>query len=177
MISKRRRARASAAAAHVPENRDLQELAAFEQGVLLLQDDQCEKAEKFFARSAHMLRAFGAAELPQEAAAGAAFNRKDYDRFLQIAEEMARGKPNDAVAQAQVASALACQYAVRGDAAFRDRAEAKLAEAKRIGNDAVQAVHYEDRIRHRLQTREIISGQEFMKRFPNGWKLSSGPKS
>jgi hypothetical protein len=168
---------ATAAAAHVPEAADLQELAAFFQGLVFLQADQCQKAEGCFARAGHLPPAYRVAEMEQQAAMGAAFDRHDYDRFLQFAEEMAERHPRDAVLQAQVASALACQYAVHGDAALRARAEAKLAEAKRIGNVAVQAVHYEERIRHRLETREIIGGQEFMKRFPHGWKPSGASKS
>ncbi len=168
---------ASAAAAHVPEVPDLQEFASFFEGLLCLQEDQCEKAEVCFGRCTHMPPDFGVQQLRQQAALGAAFKRKDYDRFLQLAEQMAHEQPNNPVFQAQVASALACQYAVRGDPDLRRRAEAKLEAAKKIGNEALQESRYEERIRHRLETREVISGKQFMERFPNGWHPNGGAKS
>jgi hypothetical protein len=170
-------AKMSAAAAHVPEAPDLDELAALFQGLLCLEEDKCADAEACFARCARLPPEFQVAALRQQAAAGAAFDRKDYDRFLQVAEDIARQQPRDAIARAQVASALACQYAVRGEPELRRRAEAKLEEAKQMDSAALQAGRYEERIRHRLQTREVISGQEFLKRFPNGWKPDGAAKS
>ena len=43
-----------------------------------------------FARATRLPSTFGVARLQRQAAAGAAFDRKDYDRFLQIAEDMVR---------------------------------------------------------------------------------------
>jgi len=83
---------------------------------------------------------------------------------------MAEERPDDAIWQAQVASALACQYAVRGDPTLRSRAEAKLEAAKAIDKGALQKSRYEERIRHRLETREIIGGKEYFRRFPDGWR-------
>jgi hypothetical protein len=167
---------ADAAARHVPEAADLQELAAFFQALLCLQEDKCEQAQALLSRCNRLPPSFGVSDLREQATAGAAFARKEYDKFLQVAEAVADRKPNDAVAQAQMASALACLYAVRGDDQLRRRAEAKLQEAKKLGGDAFVASAYEERIRHRLQTREIIPRQEFLRRFPNGWKSSGGSK-
>lgn len=167
----------AAAAKHVPESAELQELACFFRGVSCLQEDKCQEAEACLARCTHLPAELGAPDLREQAAAGAAFERKDYDRFLEIAEAIASRKPNDPAAQAQVASALACVYAVRGDEPLRRRAEAKLQEAKNLGGDALKESRYEERIRHRLHTREVINRQEFARRFPNGWKPAGGPKS
>jgi tetratricopeptide (TPR) repeat protein len=167
----------AAAAKHVPESLELQELAAFFRGVACLNEDKSEEAQQCFSRCPHLPPEYGASQLLQRATAGAAFDRKDYDRFLEVAEEMARQQPQDPVARAQVASALACQYALRGEEELRRRAEAKLEEAKALGNEPIQAMRYEERIRHRLQTREIIDSQEFLRRFPHGWPPSGEPKS
>ncbi len=156
----------SAAAAHVPESPDLRQLSFFFEGLLYLNDD-CEKAEGCFQKCTQLPPEYGVSYLRQRAAAGAAFDRKDYDRFLQIAQEMANESPQDATAQAQVASALACLYALRGDAEFRRQAEAKLEAAKAIDKQAIEETRYEERIRHRLQTREIIDTKEYFRRFPD----------
>jgi hypothetical protein len=167
---------ASAATAHAPEVRDLQSLAKYLQGLVFLDEDKCDKAEECFARCAGLPSTFGVPQLQRQAAVGAAFDRKNYDRFLKIAEDMAREQPSDAIAQAQLASALACQYAVRADPELRRRAEAHLQLAKNIDNDTIQKARYEERIRHRLQTREIINAKEFIKRFPDRWSPSGAPK-
>jgi Tfp pilus assembly protein PilF len=54
-----------------------------------------------------------------------AFERKDYDAFLSIAEDLWRKNPA-ADTCAAVASALAAKYAVTGDPSFRKRAEEML---------------------------------------------------
>jgi hypothetical protein len=167
---------ADAAAKHVPEVAELQELAAYFNGVLCLQEDKCEQAQACLSRCSHLPPGFKVPDLLEQAAAAAAFNRKDYDKFLQVAESVGARNPNDSVAQAQVASALACVYAVRGDEQLRRRAEAKLEEARNLAGGAIKDSNYEERIRHRMQTREIINRQEFSRRFPNGWKSSGGSK-
>ena len=162
----------SAAAEHVPESMELREFAAFLQGILCLQKDECEKAETYFTQCTHMPPEFGVPMLRQTAAIGTAFNRKDYDQFLQIAEQAALQRPSDPIAQAQVASALACLYAVGGDDDLRRQAESKLEEAKKLGTEGIEASRYEERIRHRLKTREIISSEEYEQRFPEVQPLS-----
>ena len=168
---------ALAAAAHAPEVPFFQSLAAYCQGVSFLQNGKSEKAEECLQRCGDLPKSLHAPLLLEQASLGAAFDRKDYDRFLQLAEERARQHPQDSIAQAQVASALACQYAAHGDGDLRRRAEAKLEEAKRIDSKPLQAARYDERILHRLQTREIISGEEFLRRFPHGWTPSGAPGS
>lgn len=167
---------ASAATGHVPESGDLKELASFYQGVLCLRDDKCDAAESHFMRCSHLPARFGVSEFLDNAKMGAAFERKNYDRFLELAQAAVAREPNNPMAHAQAASALACLYATRGDLRFKHDAEAKLMEAKRLNLDAVETSHYEDRIRFRLETREIIDRQEFASRFPNGWKPPGDPK-
>jgi hypothetical protein len=100
---------------------------------------------------------------------GVAFVRKDYARFLAIAEEEAARLPDNAMLVATLASALAARYAETGDAALRQRAESTLARALTLAaaspEDKAPADEYAERIRHRLATREIIDKEEYNRRF------------
>jgi hypothetical protein len=165
----------AAAAEHVPEVAELREIAAFYEGISCLYDDRCEEALACFARCTSMPEGWHVADLKNEAMQGAAFDRKDYDQFLKCAEEAAARHPNTVRAIASVASALACKYAAGGDENLRKKAEAKLEEVKKFDDKALKESNYEERIRYRLQTREIIDRKEFQRRFPNGWK-SPGEK-
>jgi hypothetical protein len=101
--------------------------------------------------------------------AGVAFDRKDYARFLAIAEQEAARTPEKAMAIAVLASALAARYAETGDAALRQRAEETLAHALTLAaaspQDKAQTDEYAERIRHRLATREIIDKEEYDRRY------------
>ena len=166
----------SAAVAHVPESKELQEWSGYFQGLAYVGQEKSSEAGACFARCDGLPRTLGVVFWRQQAAAGAAYQRKDYDAFLQATEAMAIEQPMDPSAQAHVAGALACLYAVSGDESLRRRAEAKLEEAKRMDRGTLKAGGYEERIRYRLQTREIIDAKEFRRRFPNGWKPSGEPK-
>ncbi|MGW8257702.1 MAG: hypothetical protein ACWGMZ_09480 [Thermoguttaceae bacterium] len=159
----------TAAVKHIPESQYLQVVSLYVQGTLDLKERKCEEALKCFRGCGGLSPAFQVPLMIHYAELGAAFDKKDYDGFLQASEAIAKDQPLDPIARAQVASALACKYAVSGDEQLRLQAEEKLAEAKKLGNKALQASRYEERIRFRLETREIIDTKEFDRRFPNGW--------
>ncbi len=99
---------------------------------------------------------------------GAAFERKDYDAFLRLAEDYWKRNPQSAMAAAQVASARACRYAVSGDSSLSARAEEMLGTARGLATSAEeqqQFQEYDERIRHRLRTREIIEKDEYDRRY------------
>jgi len=99
----------------------------------------------------------------------AAFVRKDYDKFLELEQLEAKGHPESPVAQAGVASALACKYAVTGDAKYAQDAKAALELSRNLtGTDAESQTgfkEYAERIEYRLKTREIINKAEYDRRF------------
>jgi hypothetical protein len=96
-------------------------------------------------------------------------------RFLAKSEEIAALAPDQPSALASVASAYACKYATTGDTSFRDKSLEQLERARAAaGAVSEEFAVYENRIRHRLQSREIITGKEFEKRFPHGWKAEGG---
>jgi hypothetical protein len=100
---------------------------------------------------------------------GVAFEKKDYDRFLLLAQDIAQKTPASAQKVGQLASALACKYAVTGDPALRQRAETTLEEARLLAkaspDQAREFSEYEERIQYRLKSREIIDTPEFNRRF------------
>jgi len=98
-----------------------------------------------------------------------AFQKKEYARFLKIAEESVQRRPESPAALALLASALSAQYAATGDAAYRERGEKALERAASVSTkDPMAKAMYEEyapRIRHRLETREIIDRAEYDRRF------------
>jgi hypothetical protein len=102
---------------------------------------------------------------------GVAFVSKDYDRFLQLAEKDWDTLETPRTA-ATLSSALACKFATTGDPAFRQRSEELLARAKDLTGDDQDAAagfqEYSERIRYRLESRQIIDKWEYDKKFRQG---------
>lgn len=117
-------------------------------------------------------------EMPQLAAAvpyfegGSAFYRHDYDRLLAISEANWKAQPASPDAAATLAGALSCKYAATGDASFRTRTEEMMEKARQLsqGDKAAEESfqEYSERIKHRLDTREIIDKHEYDRRFRGG---------
>jgi hypothetical protein len=103
--------------------------------------------------------------------AGAAYERADFDAFLRISANQWKEQPSSFTA-AQLSSAFACKYAITGETEFRSRAEEMLAKATQLAQTDVGAVNslaeYAPRIRYRLQSRKIITKQEYDRRFRAG---------
>ena len=144
--------------------------------------DKAEAASKLAANEGHEIEA---ARLMHEAAAlypesselaiaadmydeGAAYARQDYDSFVALTEKVWNEVPQSDTAAA-VASALACKYAVSGDLNYRQRSEEMLAKAQQLAHgDAAheqEFQEYSERIRYRLDTRQIISKQQYDEKF------------
>jgi tetratricopeptide (TPR) repeat protein len=99
---------------------------------------------------------------------GVPFERKDYDAFLEVTEKYWTRGPRTFLRAGSVASALACKYAVTGDTAFRTRAEEMLEKSKQLAitpDDVKVFTEYEERIRYRLKSREIIDTDEYNRRY------------
>jgi tetratricopeptide (TPR) repeat protein len=163
------------AADHVPESGDLRLHADYLQGISLLQQDKCDEALAHFQHCQQLPPTSGIHSLTTQAEIGAAFNKKDYDRFLEKAQELLQQTPQDRTAVAVVASAYACKYAVTGDRQFYDKAMEMLQKADGLKNESDDST-YSERILHRLESREIIDRKEFEKRFPHGWKSQAEAK-
>jgi hypothetical protein len=109
-----------------------------------------------------------AAETAEE---GAAFVRKDYDTFLTITQKIWKEHPLPDTAGA-VASALACKYVVTNNESYKQQAEEMLAKAQQMAQSDAEAQkrlqEYSERIRYRIDQKEIIDTPEYNRRFRSG---------
>jgi len=99
---------------------------------------------------------------------GVAFLKHDYDAFLAIAEKQWK-QQNLPETAAAVASALACKYAMTADIIYRQRSEEMFKTARQLAQGNVDALkgldEFEERNYYRLESRTIISKQEYDRRF------------
>jgi tetratricopeptide (TPR) repeat protein len=164
------------AANRVPEVKDFDILAGCMRGIALLAADDSRGAVAVFQRLVTMdpgVEHFRTLLLHAES--GAAFDDKDYDKFLQTSQTLAAMEPGTADSKMRMASAYACLYVARNDRDALAKARQLLAEAKELpASDAEQFEEYYNRILYRIESREIISSKEYARRFPNGWKPPAG---
>lgn len=163
--------RMRAALKQVPESRDLQAFSAYFDGLHYIQQDRPEEALASMEKCQNGLpSSFGVDNLILDLKAGVAFKKKDYDEFVVIAKKMVSKNPDYHYSHAMLASAYACKYAVTNDTALCEQAMAALDRARAKAGSDPSFKEYEQRILHRLDTKEIITAQEFYSRFPNGWQ-------
>ena len=160
-----------AAADHVPECEDYKAAAMFFRGIRLLvvEDKPAEAAEELRTCK----QRWGSGETLdfylKEAEGSAAFLAKDYDTFLERSRELAKLVPSEPMVVAGLASALACKYAVTGEERFRRESVQTLSRATELapaGDENFRKCAR--RIRHRIETRQIVTRQEYERRFPDG---------
>jgi tetratricopeptide (TPR) repeat protein len=112
------------------------------------------------------------AQMAQEFDEGDAFVHKDYDKFLAITAKLVEANPASPAYSAEMASALACKYAVTGDMSWRQKAEEALEKSRQLSQASPEATkgceEYAERIRYRLDSREIIDKPEYDRRFRVG---------
>jgi len=162
--------RISAAAEDVPEAAGLATASEFYKGVSLLQQDKSIEAAQALRDVVKRDASNQAAvQLLDIAESSAAFDRQDWDAFLEKALTIAGRQPGSFDASASLASAYACKYAVSGSPEFRERSLLELEKAKQSGADRAQIADIVDRVEHRLAARQILSPSQFAKQFPNGW--------
>ena len=144
--------------------------------------DKAQKAAKLEEEDGH---AAEAAKLIHDAAAqypeartlaiateyydgSAAFERKDYDVFLSIAQKLWK-EDEDWDTAAEMTSALACKYAVTGDPAFRTRSLEMLEKARTLAQGDPESAklyrEFAERTHYRLDSRKIISPHEYERQF------------
>jgi tetratricopeptide (TPR) repeat protein len=168
----------ASAAERIPEIPQLAVVPNLYRAEMLAMDDKYDEAMARIQKSRsyappNMRQAFQEAELHVQL--GRAFEKKDYDAFLDVAQQMNKLAPDKYNTLGSLASAYACKYAATGDTQFREQALQYLEKAKASkGPEAAVVEDFENRIQHRLQTREVISRKEFKQRFPNGWKPGQG---
>lgn len=164
------------AANRLPSIAEFSGLADLYEGILFLSQDKPEEALSSLKRAETILtNGYDIQPFILVAEVGAAFNRKDYRTFYDRARDLSRRSPDDWISMVQVASAAACLYAETDDEQFRDESLSLLESAKNkltAGQEEAFA-EYEARVRYRLETKEIITAEEFHRRFPNGYQGES----
>lgn len=163
------------AAGEVPESPELGFLGVYTRGVSLLARDSAIEALPYLTAYRDANPGDDQATLLLlTAQSAAAYDRGSYDEMERYAAEAAATAPGDPIAVAAMASAQACRFAVSGDSVLLVAAHETLARAEAIAatdpSMTERFQEYKDRILFRLATREIISREEFIRRFPNGWK-------
>ena len=133
-------------------------------GINSLQKDRFDDALKFFVESKSLLPdKLNVDSLIQNTRISKAFNDKNYEQFLQLALEHEKNNPTSHFAIAQVASAYACIYAIKGQPEFKDKTMDYLGKAEKQTDDSSRKdfEEYRDRILHRLSTRKIITREQY----------------
>jgi DNA-directed RNA polymerase subunit RPC12/RpoP len=151
------------ASQRVPENAEIQTYATFYKGLLLLNQDKPAEALELLQSCLGRIR--NESDLDGSilrAQIAIAFNDADYDEFLRLSIQMD-----------QKYKAYACKYAQTQDEQYKTKSMATLGRARTLANSMPELreyfVEYEQRILHRLHTKEVIDRNEFIKRYPNGW--------
>ena len=146
-----------------------------------MQLDQEGKAEEALARMREAAKLYPESsmfgQIAESLEASLAFDQADYDRFLELNAAHAQRYPDFWNYAAGHASALACKYAKSGDAAFKSHAKEELARAEALArkDEAMEPfTEYAERIRHRLETREILTRQAYNERFRKGDDAEDG---
>ena len=160
----------NAAAEQVPEEPEIGAVARYFNAALLVNQERSAEAIPLLKEALAIKPDESAYTLALlQAEAGLAYEQKDYDRFLIAEQTLAERQPDDPIAALGIASAHACKYAATGEEAPRALAERQIEAASKMkGADGPAFAEYLDRIRYRLDTREIISRGEYLRRFPNG---------
>jgi len=167
----------AAAAAQVPESQDLEALSQLYRGMSLLQLDRS-------AEAAPLLRQWAGQHPDDEgilrfalmAESIAAFEAGQYELMHRKAAELRSRAPDNDLFTLSAASAAACRYASSGVQRYRLEAE-ELIRTVRGRAPAAQSSELEEyieRIQYRLDSRQIIDGNEYYRRFPER-KRSTAP--
>jgi len=103
-----------------------------------------------------------------------AFEVRDFDRFCVLQKKLLASSPQDPMKLAGVASDQACKIAFSGDEAARNECLQYLEHAEKLaGPDRRRFEFYKQQILHRLDSRAIISPEEFVHRYPRGYRKES----
>ena len=102
-----------------------------------------------------------------ELSASAAMDHKDYDAAIQFSKQAFERDP-DFTSAGWLSGSLAAKYAQSGDPVYRKQAEDMIAQMQnrmRSDEEKLEFVNFSKRMQHRMDTREIITRDEYNRRF------------
>ncbi|MBD79783.1 MAG: hypothetical protein CL840_12780 [Crocinitomicaceae bacterium] len=154
-----------------PEIPDLEILGSYYLGLEYLNQDKSQLALDQFIKCRYKLpEEYGVDMLIDRASSGAAFDTKDYPLFLSLNKAWLNTHEEDPYAWASVASAYACLYAENKQDTSKEKSLEYLEKAKSFKSLDEGLLTYFNRIEYRLFSKEIITKEEYDKRYPEGWK-------
>jgi tetratricopeptide (TPR) repeat protein len=161
----RANALATAAAGYVPESGQLQAVSSLYRGLILLREEKWAEALPLVEIARRDLEDASLDPLLLRIQGVLAFEVKDYDRFLDRMVALQKLLPDEAMNEGGVASALACKFAVSGDDTFAQQALEHLKAARKLKDSATDEYRdLEERVLHRLSSREILTRKEYLQR-------------
>jgi hypothetical protein len=104
---------------------------------------------------------------------GSGYDKKDYNLFLTSAKAFLQLDTTQAQSWGSVASAYACIYAQNSADSAKQLSLKYYRKAKILNDSSADAKEYLGRILYRLDSKQIISKDEFDKKFPNGYTSNS----
>lgn len=156
----------------VPEAADLQNLYYYYNGYDQLTKDHSAQALAEFNKIDSVMPAeFRLDELKLQARAGAAFDNKNYADFLAASKQIKALDAENAAAVLEVASAYSCLYAQNGTDSAKQGAIRYMADAKSKSKDTSNDDYFQ-LINYRLDTKQMLTRQQFKQKFPHGYNPS-----
>jgi tetratricopeptide (TPR) repeat protein len=154
----------------VSEVKDLEVLSNFYRGYYFLTADKSQDALVEFNKCIGLVpEDYHLNSLIIQSKIGIAFDKKNYTDFLIESKNFLKIDSTKSVSLATVSSAYACLYAEKGQDSYKNQSIYYLKKALKLDSISTDAKEYRNRIEHRLYTKQIISRNDFIKKYPKGW--------
>jgi hypothetical protein len=157
------------ASEQVPEIHNIAEMASYYKGIDLLNKDRSTEAVTAFSNCKNLPTDLRVNELSLQAEMGSGFDKKNYRLFLTSAKEFLLLDTTQAQSWAGVASAYSCLYAENNIDSLKQQSLKYFYKAKALDDTSADAKEYYGRILYRLDTRQIITKNQFDQKYPKGY--------
>ena len=157
------------ASKEVPEAQDVGEMASYYTGIDLLTKDKSTQALKEFDNCKDLPPELHVNDLVLQAEMGSGFDKKDYKLFLTASKAFLKLDTTQAQSWAGVASAYACLYAQNNADSLKEQSLKYFNKARALDDTSAAAKEFYGRISYRLDTRQIISKEQYDQKYPKGY--------
>jgi hypothetical protein len=154
---------------NIPEINEIGALASFYNGINLLNDDKSTEAlAEFIACKDFVPRDLQIENYITQAEMGSGFDTKNYHLFLNAAKKNLQIDTTIAMSWAGVASAYACLYGSSKTDSIKVFYDYYLGKSLSLNDTTKEFSNYINRLRYRFATGDILTKEEFDKKFPYG---------
>jgi hypothetical protein len=155
---------------NVPEVGVIASLSHYYKGInYLYKDKSAPAAAELKQVGKELSEEFKIKELLTSAEMGATFDKGDYKGFLAVSKKALESDTTLASSWAGVSSAYACLYAKNGADSLKNLSLYNLKKSQTLDDTSAAAKEYAGRIMYRLDSRKIITKEQFYKQFPKGY--------